>query len=193
MPHQVSWQFVATKSHPSVHGLGGEAAVAAEAPVGTTSAAPPPLRRRASGCDDHCSKKCRALHCEPPWLNTHDCRMVNLAGKAKLAPYAATPENSDPSGSSRHSHLKRPTGSAATVAVGTRQFSDRKHQTTSILGDCTTTLKLKFSVHTTPFSIPETFIRDMKRYFGWLRRIIGNDRNSLQRRRRGVTSIYGMP
>src|SRR6266550_1494307 len=39
MPRQVSWQSVATKSQPSVHGLGAEAAVAAEAPVGTTSAA----------------------------------------------------------------------------------------------------------------------------------------------------------
>ena len=30
----------------------------------------------ATGCDDHCSKKCRALHCEPPWLNMHDCKQV---------------------------------------------------------------------------------------------------------------------
>src|SRR6267142_1754056 len=39
MPRQVSWQSVAIKLQPSVHGLGAEAAVAAEAPVGTTSAA----------------------------------------------------------------------------------------------------------------------------------------------------------
>src|SRR5712664_4972916 len=39
MPFQVSWQSVAIKSQPSVHGLGAEAAVAAVAPVGTTSAA----------------------------------------------------------------------------------------------------------------------------------------------------------
>src|SRR6266436_1672343 len=39
MPCQVSWQSVAIKPQPSVHGLGAEAAVAAEAPVGTTSAA----------------------------------------------------------------------------------------------------------------------------------------------------------
>src|SRR5258708_35236847 len=39
MPFQVSWQSVAIKSQPSVHALGAEAAVAAEAPVGTASAA----------------------------------------------------------------------------------------------------------------------------------------------------------
>src|SRR5258705_10833165 len=39
MPRQVSWQSVAIKLQPSVHSLGAEAAVAAEAPVGTTSAA----------------------------------------------------------------------------------------------------------------------------------------------------------
>src|SRR6266404_957132 len=39
MPCQVSWQFVLIKLQPSVHALGAEAAVAAEAPVGTASAA----------------------------------------------------------------------------------------------------------------------------------------------------------
>src|SRR5258708_36368867 len=39
MPCQVSWQSVAIKLQPSVHGLGAEAAVGADAPVGTMSAA----------------------------------------------------------------------------------------------------------------------------------------------------------
>src|SRR5882672_10940719 len=39
MPRQVSWQSVEIKPQPSEHGLGAEAAVAAEAPVGTMSAA----------------------------------------------------------------------------------------------------------------------------------------------------------
>src|SRR6267378_202044 len=39
MPCQVSWQSVEIKPQPSVHGLGAEAAVAAVAPAGTTSAA----------------------------------------------------------------------------------------------------------------------------------------------------------
>src|ERR1700704_6320456 len=39
MPRQVSWQSVSMKSHRPVHVLGAEAAVAAEAPVGTVSAA----------------------------------------------------------------------------------------------------------------------------------------------------------
>src|SRR6266446_6894609 len=37
LPCQVSWQSVEIKPQPSVHVLGAEAAVAAEAPVGTTA------------------------------------------------------------------------------------------------------------------------------------------------------------
>src|SRR6267378_4304088 len=71
MPCQVSWQFVAIKRQPSMHALGAEAAVAAEAPVGTASAA-------------HASTPQEAL----PAARSTAAKVRNFAMRASLAQQA---------------------------------------------------------------------------------------------------------
>src|SRR6267142_6215416 len=67
MPCQVSWQFVAIKLQPSMHALGAEAAVAAEAPVGTASAAHASTPQECTtGCEEHCSQSAELCHASLP-------------------------------------------------------------------------------------------------------------------------------
>src|SRR5882762_11183501 len=100
MPFQVSWQSVPIKLQPSVHGLGAEAAVAAVAPVGTTSAAhasnpqdaPPAAMITAAKNAELCTAS----------LPGSPCATVSRykVGRQEIpAPYAVMPENSDTSGS----------------------------------------------------------------------------------------------
>src|SRR6266481_9962556 len=100
MPCQVNWQSVAIKPQASVHGLGAEAAVAVEAPVGTTSAAhastpqeaPPAAMITAAKNAELCTAS----------LPGSTCTIVSRCkvGRQEIpAPYAVMPENSDPSGS----------------------------------------------------------------------------------------------
>src|SRR5882757_9681424 len=100
MPRQVSWQSVATKSQPSVHGLGAEAAVAAEALVGTASAAHAFISQAAPPAAIITAAKNAEL-CTAS-LPGSTCTIVSRykVGRQGIpAPYAVMPANSDPSGS----------------------------------------------------------------------------------------------
>src|ERR1700704_1910250 len=100
MPFQVSWQSVAIKLQPSVHGLGAEAAVAAVAPVGTASAAqasapqeaPPAAMITAAKNAELCTASLLGSTCTI--VSRYKVRRQELP-----APYAVMPENSDTSGS----------------------------------------------------------------------------------------------
>src|SRR6266478_2097051 len=69
MPCQVSWQFVAIKLQPSVHGLGAEAVVAAVAPVGATSAAQASTPQEAPPAAMITTAKNAELCTASSWLN----------------------------------------------------------------------------------------------------------------------------
>src|SRR5258705_1736836 len=100
MPFQVSWQSVPIKLQPSVHGLGAEAAVAAVAPVGTTSAAQASTPQEAPPAAMITAAK-NAVLCTAS-LPGSPCAIVSRykVGRQEIpAPYAVMPENSDPSGS----------------------------------------------------------------------------------------------
>src|SRR6267378_5657468 len=117
MPFQVSWQSVAIKSQPSVHGLGAEAAVAAGAPVGTTSAAqastpqeaPPAAMITAAKNAELCTVSLPGSTC------TIVCR-YKVGRQDRVGAICSDVRKFRSEWQPRHSHLKRLTGSA--VAVG---------------------------------------------------------------------------
>src|SRR6266478_9078903 len=76
MPCQVSWQSVAIKLQPSVHGLGAEAAVAAEAPVGTTSAAHASTPQKAPVAARITAAKMPSFGMRASPAQLHDCTLV---------------------------------------------------------------------------------------------------------------------
>src|SRR5882757_5461523 len=100
MPRQVSWQSVATKSQPSVHGLGAETAVAAEAPVGTTSAAHASTPQKAPPAAMITAAKNAEL-CTVS-LPGSTCTIVSrykVGRQESTNAIPVMPDNSDPSGS----------------------------------------------------------------------------------------------
>src|ERR1700704_551723 len=98
MPRQVSWQSVAIKPQPSAHGLGAEAAVAAEAPVGTTSAADASIPQEAPlAVMITAAKNAELFTASPPLLNMHNCNLVQSWSASKHGAVCTDAENSDPS------------------------------------------------------------------------------------------------
>src|ERR1700704_1810510 len=111
MPFQVSWQSVAIKLQPSVHGLGAEAAVAAVAPVGTASAAqastpqeaPPAAMITAAKNADLCTAS----------LPGSTCTIVSrykVGRQERVGAMCSDAREFRSEWQLRHSHLKRPTG-----------------------------------------------------------------------------------
>src|SRR5258707_8523008 len=100
MPCQVSWQFVAIKLQPSVHGLGAEAVVAAVAPVGATSAAQASTPQEAPPAAMITAAKNAEL-CTASLL-AQQCTIVSryeVGRQESTDAISVTGENSDPSGS----------------------------------------------------------------------------------------------
>src|ERR1700757_2896112 len=100
MPRQVSWQSVAIKPQPSVHGLGAEAAVAAVAPVGSTSAAQASTPQKAPPAATITAAKNAEL-CTLS-LPGSTCTIVSrykVGRQERTDAISGMPENSDPSGS----------------------------------------------------------------------------------------------
>src|SRR5882762_9927336 len=116
MPCQVSWQFVAIKLQPSVHGLGAEAAVAAEAPVGTTSAAqastpqkaPPAAIVTAAKNAELCTVSLPGSTC------TIVCR-YKVGRQDSTGAECSDARKFRSVWQPRHSHLKRPTAASKRV------------------------------------------------------------------------------
>jgi hypothetical protein len=100
LPCQVSWQFVEIKLQPSVHGLGAEATVAAAAPVGATSAAQASTPQETPAAARITAAKMPSFGMRAsPAQYARLYVGTKLAANTESAPYAATPENSDPRGS----------------------------------------------------------------------------------------------
>src|SRR5258705_1448975 len=72
----------------------------------------------ATGCDDHCSKKCRALHCEPPWLTMRDCKQVQSWSARNTGAVCSNAREFRSEWQPRNSHVKRPTGSVDDIIGG---------------------------------------------------------------------------
>src|SRR5712672_1149648 len=111
MPRQVSWQSVAIKPQPSVHGLGAEAAVAAEATVGTTSAAHASTPQKAPPAAMITAAK-NAEFCTVS-LPGSTCMIVSRYKVGRQESTDAMISDARKFRSEwqpRHSHLKRPTG-----------------------------------------------------------------------------------
>ena len=117
MPCQVSWQSVAIKPQPSVHGLGAEAAAAAGGPVEATSAAeatPQELPAAMIAAAKN-AELCIAS------LRGSTCAIVSrykIGGQESTGVVCPRRQKFRSEWQLRHSHLKGPAGSAATVAAG---------------------------------------------------------------------------
>ena len=190
----VSWQSVARKPQPSVHALGAEAAAAAEAPVEATSAAAA-TPQELSDCDDCRSKKCRALHCEPPWLEHARFEAgTRLVGKKVPTSFVLDARNSDPSGSCATVILRGQRVRRRQLRWALAKFSESEasDHTPSLADFTTTTPELKFSVHITSFLFGNLYSRCEAAF--WL--ALTDYRNSTKwspKATEGVTSMSGMP
>src|SRR6478752_3452901 len=117
MPRQVSWQSVAIKPQPSAHGLGAEAAAAAGGPVEATSAAeatPQELPAAMIAAAKN-AELCIAS------LRGSTCAIVSrykIGGQESTGVVCPRRQKFRSEWQLRHSHLKGPAGSAATVAAG---------------------------------------------------------------------------
>src|SRR5882757_4561139 len=117
MPCQVSWQSVAIKLQPSVHGLGAEAAVAAEAPVGTTSAAHASTPQEAPpAAMSTAAKNAELCTASLPGSTCVTVSLYKVGGQESTGVVCSDASKFRFQWQPRHSHLKRLTGSA--VAVG---------------------------------------------------------------------------
>src|SRR5712671_5013419 len=111
MPCQVSWQFVAIKLQPSVHGLGAEAVVAAVAPVGATSAAQASTPQEAPpAAMITTAKNAELCTVSLPGSNMHDWKQVQSWPARKYRRHISDARKFRPEWQPGHSHLKRPNG-----------------------------------------------------------------------------------
>src|SRR5260370_40101731 len=117
MPCQVSWQSVAIKPQPSVHGLGVEAAVAAAAPAGRKSGAQASTPEEAAAATRITAAK-NAEFCTAS-LPGSTCTIVSWYKVGRQESTGAICRDVRKFRSEwqpRHSHLKRPNGFGGATA-----------------------------------------------------------------------------